>query len=427
MPIFAKEMAPKKNFMDKTVFDYVLEHHRLSSDQLHFIPSENSPSINARLAFLTDIFGRYYFPIERGHSVFPGNEIIEKIYERCCELLREVTGARFVVTKPISGLNAMTIVLSTLAKSGEAIATIAPANGGHGLTRVIARRLGVRVLHLPYDQESFQINIDALPDFTAREKIALIYLDQQHILFPYRLKELRANIPESVKIYYDGSHVMGLIWGDRFQDPLREGADFFGGSTHKTVPGPHKAFIATNDEEQFGRFKASSEIFVSHDHGAEVVALALVLEEMRERWPDYAARVVKNAQYLASSLAQKGFHLAAEKLGFTMSHQLWIDIEPHMDAFDAAVALARCNIIVNACQVPTIANRFALRLGVQEVTYLGANEPEMEAVADIFKEVFIKKDFSEEKIKGRVREIKKGLRLPLDRIWLEKVVSILQS
>ena len=69
----------------------------------------------------------------------------------------------------------------------------------------------------------------------------------------------------------------------------------------------------------------------------------------------------------------------------------------------------------------------ALRLGVQEVTYLGANEPEMEAVADIFKEVFIKKDFSEEKIKGRVREIKKGLRLPLDRIWLEKVVSILQS
>src|SRR3989338_4399368 len=140
-----------------------------------------------------------------------------------------------------------------------------------------------------------------------------------------------------------------------------------------------------------------------------------------------APRVVKNAQYLASSLVQKGFHLAAEKLGFTMSHQLWIDIEPHMDAFDAAVALARCNIIVNACQVPTIANRFALRLGVQEVTYLGANEPEMEAVADIFKEVFIKKDFSEEKIKGRVREIKKGLRLPLDRIWLEKVVSILQS
>lgn len=414
--------------MDKTVFDYILEHHRLSSDQLHLIPSENSPSINARLAFLTDIFGRYYFPIERGHSVFPGNEIIEKIYERCCELLREITGARFVIIKPISGLNAMTIALASLARSGEVITTIAPANGGHGLTKVIARRLGIRAAYLPYDQESFGINISALPDFISREKISLIYLDQQHILFPHRLEELRANIPESVKIYYDGSHVMGLIFGNNFQNPMREGADFLGGSTHKTVPGPHKAFIATNDEEQFERVKASSEIFVSHDHGAEVAALALVLEEMRERWPDYAARVVKNAQYLAQSLAQKGFRLAAEKLGFTMSHQLWIDIEPYMeDAFDAAVALARCNIIVNACQVPTTANRFALRLGVQEVTYLGANEPEMEAVAGIFKEIFIKKDFLEEKIKGRVREIKKGLRLPLDKIWLEKVVSILQS
>ena len=427
MPIFAKEMAPKNNFMDKTVFDYVLEHHRLSSDQLHFIPSENSPSINARLAFLTDIFGRYYFPIERGHSVFPGNEIIEKIYERCCELLREITGARFVIIKPISGLNAMTIALASLARSGEVITTIAPANGGHGLTKVIARRLGIRVAYLPYDQESFGINISALPDFISREKISLIYLDQQHILFPHRLEELRANIPESVKIYYDGSHVMGLIFGNNFQNPMREGADFLGGSTHKTVPGPHKAFIATNDAEQFERVRAFSEIFVSHDHGAEVVALALVLEEMREKWPDYAVRVVKNAQYLASSLAQKGFHLAAEKLGFTMSHQIWIDIEPHMDAFDAAVALARCNIIVNACQVPITSNRFALRLGVQEVTYLGANEPEMEAVANIFKEIFIKKDFSEEKIKGRVREIKKGLRLPLDKIWLEKVMSILQS
>ena len=35
-------------------------------------------------------------------------------------------------------------------------------------------------------------------------------------------------------VVYDAAHVLGLIAGKRFQDPLREGADVMNGSTHKT-------------------------------------------------------------------------------------------------------------------------------------------------------------------------------------------------
>ena len=35
---------------------------------------------------------------------------------------------------------------------------------------------------------------------------------------------------------YDAAHVMGLVAGGQFQDPLREGADVMTGSSHKTFP-----------------------------------------------------------------------------------------------------------------------------------------------------------------------------------------------
>lgn len=411
----------------KSVLEYILEHQKAFNERLNLVPSENSLSINARLAFLTDVLNRYYFPLDRNHPAFPGNEFIERIYERCRELLAEATGARFVNIRPISGLSAMTIAFAGLTKGGDTVATFSPANGGHTITAALAGRLGVRLAHLPYLQEEFCIDISALPDFIARERVALIYLDQQHILFPHKVREMRAVIPPEVKIYYDGSHVLGLIFGKNFQNPLEEGATFLGGSTHKTIPGPHKAFISTNDEELYTRLLRSSAGFVSHDHGGDVAALAIVLEEMRGRWQEYASRVVKNAQYLARALAGRGFHLFAEKLGFTKSHQVWIDIEPHGEAFDAAMTLARCNIIVNTYKLQAVTDRWALRLGVQEMTYLGATEEMMEILAGIFEKIFIARTYSEEKIRGQVAEIKKRLTPPINKEYVEKVLAALHA
>ncbi|MFY9462060.1 MAG: hypothetical protein WAP51_02570 [Candidatus Sungiibacteriota bacterium] len=412
---------------EKSVFEYILLHQQAFNERLNLVPSENSLSVNARLAFLTDVLNRYYFPLDRNHPAFPGNEFIERIYERCRELLAEAAGARFINIRPISGLSAMTIAFAGLTRGGDTVATFSPANGGHTITAALAGRLGVRLTHLPYLQEEFCVDISALPDFISRERVSLIYLDQQHILFPHKVREMRAVIPPEVKIYYDGSHVMGLIFGKNFQEPLNEGATFLGGSTHKTIPGPHKAFIATNDEELYKRLLGWSGGFVSHDHGADVAALAIVLEEMRGKWESYAAQVIKNAQYFARRLAEKGFNLFASKLGFTKSHQLWIDIGAHMEAFDAAMALSRCNIIVNTYKLPAVTERWALRLGVQEVTYLGAKEREMEALADMFEKILITRSVSEEEIRRRVAEIKKRLLPPINRDWLEKTLEKLNG
>ncbi len=407
----------------------LLEHQKAFNRRLYLVPSENSPSINARLAFLTDVIGRYYFPLDRNNnSAFPGNEFTGKIYERCRKLLREATGANFVNLRPISGLNAMTVALASLVSWGETVAIISPENGGHNLTSFIARRLGIRTVFLPYLQEEFSVDIAALPDFVKKENVSLIYLDQMHILFPQKLKEMRSCLPAHIKIYYDGSHVLGLIFGRQFQNPLEEGAAFLGGSTHKTIPGPHKAFISTNDQESYERINKMSQILISHDHGADVAALTIVLEEMEGKWQSYASQVIKNAQHLGQALKNKGFTLVAEHLGFTKCHQLFIDIAPYQDAFDAAMALARVNVIVNSYKVvPAIRGRAVLRLGVQELTYLGAKENVMDEIADIFEEIFIRKKYSEEDIRRRVAELKSRLLPPMDRGLLEKIIESLRN
>lgn len=413
---------------DMTTIDDIIAHQEAYKKRLYLVPSENSPSIAARLAFLTDLLNRYYFSLqEHRHWAFPGNEFIEKIYERCKSLLREATGAKFINIRPISGVNAMTIALASLVKIGETVASIAPENGGHAITAAISKRLGLCSVYLPYNQDIFAVNIEALPEFINREGVSLIYLDQAQILFPHKLREMRERIPETTKIYYDGSHVMGLIFGNNFQNPLKEGADFLGGSTHKTIPGPHKGFIATNDAKWQEWINGYSKVFVSHDHGGDIAALTIVLEEMHDRWPQYAKQVVMNAKHLAQKLDEKGFVVIAKHLGFTQSHQLWIDTHPNIDAFEAVLALARCNIIANTIRAPSLTDRLAVRLGVQEVTYCGANEQTMDKIADLFEEILLKKSVSEEEIRKRVADLKSGLLPPIDKNYLEKIMRTIAA
>ncbi len=414
--------------MHTDTLDDIINQQQAYNERLYLVASENSPSISARLALLTDVMNRYYFPLEKSrHWAFPGNEFSESIYERCTLLLQEVTGAKFVNIRPVSGVSAMTIALAALARIGDTVASISPENGGHAITSAVAKRLGLRVVSLPYDQAVFSVDTSRLSEFIEREGVSLIYLDQPHVLFPQRVNEIKASLPESVKIYYDGSHTMGLTFGGSFQDPLKEGAGFLGGSTHKTIPGPHKGFIATNDETWHKAIDEYSRVFVSHDHGGDVAALTIVLEEMRGHWGEYAAQVIKNAQHLARRLDEKGLTVLAKNLGFTQSHQVWIDTHPFCDAFDAVMTLARHNIITNTINAPTLPGRLAVRIGVQEITYCGADERSMDLIADLFGDILIRKTMNERDLRGQVADLKKTLTPPFDREAFEKIVATITA
>ena len=72
------------------------------------------------------------------------------------------------------------------------------------------------------------------------------------MFFPHPPKDLSF---KSINAVYDASHVLGLIAGGKFQDPLREGCNDMVASTHKSFFGPQGGIVISNDGsscEQFG-------------------------------------------------------------------------------------------------------------------------------------------------------------------------------
>jgi glycine hydroxymethyltransferase len=224
------------------------------------------------------------------------------------------------------------------------------------------------------------------------------------ILFPHPVKEFR-EIADRLGGYvaYDASHVLGLIAGDVFQDPLREGADLIPSSTHKTFPGPQGAIILTNSLELAEKVnKATFPGLTSNHHLHRVAALAVSLLEMEKYGEAYAKQMVRNAKALAQALNEYGFKVLGEKRGFTESHQVVLDVSMFGGGGTAAKLLEKANIICNKNLLPgeevDVARRNprGIRLGTCEVTRLGMGPSEMKQIAEFMQLVLLKKEKPED-------------------------------
>jgi glycine hydroxymethyltransferase len=194
---------------------------------------------------------------------------------------------------------------------------------------------------------------------------------------------------------FDGSHVLGLIAGREFQDPLREGASAIFGSTHKSFFGPQGGIILADEEH--GRIIKEKiyPTFVDNAHWNRIAALTLALAEMKEFGKAYAKQVIHNSKTLAKALHDYGFPVICEHLGFTRSHQIILDFGGQEKGKAFAERLQDANIIVD-CWV---------RIGTCEVTRRGMKETEMMKIAELTKRAVIDKE-KHEKIRKDVARLR---------------------
>ncbi|MDX3112699.1 hypothetical protein [Streptomyces scabiei] len=363
-------------------------HHDSARHRLHLVPSENGLSLAARVPHLTEAAVRYAFPGPDGGGenwAWPGRQDLVDIERAAAGRLSAQLGARHVNLKPVSGVSALTVALSALARHGARAFNLAERDGGHGSTRFIGTRLGLQMEDLPVDPATSTLDLDALARLLGGQpQPELVYLDAFMCLFPVDLSGLREVVGPDTLIHYDASHTLGLIAGGAWQNPLAEGADSLGGSTHKTYPGPHKGLLATNDAQLATRLDEHASHFVSHHHPADVVALAVAAAEMDARGTVYAAATVANARRMGAGLAERGFAVCGEKGGFTDCHQLWIDIAPLLAAEEASRRLFEAGIVVNAIPLPHITAPAGLRLGLQEVSWAGMDAAGIDELTEIF-------------------------------------------
>jgi len=398
------------------IFEAAKNHHKLFENSIPMIASENVISPLAMQMLITDLHGRYAEGTP-GHRYYQGNEFVDIIERKATELAKKLFDCKLADVRPISGTNVNLGLLFALLKPGETLTTCDLADGAHISTAQFGA-VGVRGLNpvtYPFDQETMNIDVPKTKKLLKEVRPKLALFGRSVFLFPTPLTELRDTLEEiDATVWYDGAHVLGLIAGGQFQDPLREGAHLITGSTHKTLPGPQRGILLGNPKSKEQRSALRKGMFpgvLSNHHLHTMAALAVALAEHIEFGRQYAAQVVKNAQALAQALYEREFDVVGEHLGFTKSHTTALYITRYCGGRKAVEDLEKANIITNKNLMPGDDSRQSqdpsgIRLGSQEMTRIGMKEKDMEIVAEFFKRVLIRKE-DPLKVGEDVREFKK--------------------
>lgn len=381
---------------------------------INLIASENVMSPLAQQLYVSDLMHRYAEGLPK-KRYYQGLEYIDEIELLAIDLAKKLFKASWADLRPISGANAVLIVLSAFAKPGDSyVAPSVPAGAHISQAEFGAAGIrGLKVSHMPVNLEEMNLDIDGSRKVILEAKPKLINAGGTIFLFPHPLRELKEAADEvGAVLTYDASHVLGLIAGGQFQDPLREGVDVVGASTHKTFPGPQGGIVFSNKDDFYKPI--SKTIFpglVSNHHLHRLPAMIVTLAEMLEFGQAYAKQIIKNAQMLAQSLHELGFNVLAEKKGFTKSHQVLVDVSKNGGGDWAAKTLEKANIILNKNLLPyddvnNAQNPSGIRIGTPEMTHFGMKESEMKEIAQFIKRVVIDKE-SPEKVKKDVVQLRK--------------------
>jgi len=345
---------------------------------LNLIPSENVMSPAVRSLVSSDLGHRY----TSREGFYMGTRFIDEIEQYGEELAKNLFRCETADLRPLSGHIANLIFLACFTQPHDRILCVSPDNGGypgiwkHGLSRL----LKLRTVGFPFSKEARNIKVEEATNLILQEMPRAVILGASIFLFPHPLRKLAEAAQEvGAHVGYDGSHVLGLIAGGEFQDPLREGANALFGSTHKSFFGPQGGIILADKEHGETIQKRIHPEFVDNAHWNRIAALTLALAEMKTYGKEYAGQVVQNAQTLAKALAEDGFPVACSQLGYTQSHQVLLNYGSYKEGGVIARKLEKANIIVDS----------GVRLGVCEATRRGMKEDEMRRIAVFMERVVV--------------------------------------
>jgi glycine hydroxymethyltransferase len=259
----------------------------------------------------------------------------------------------------------------------------------------------LKTIAFPFSKKDWNIKTEEAEQAMAKFKPRIVIFGASLILFPYQLTTMAKIARENgATVGYDGSHVLGLIAGQQFQDPLREGAKALFGSTHKSLFGPQGGILLANKEIGENLKQKIYPAFVDNAHWNRIAALTLALAEMKRFGKTYAAQIIRNSKSLAKALNDFGLPVVCSHLGFTGSHQVIVDYGNYKKGRTIAEKLQRANIITDC----------VIRFGTCETTRRGMKEPEMLKIAELVKRTIIdneKPDIIKKSVKKLASEFQK--------------------
>ncbi|HVU66681.1 MAG TPA: serine hydroxymethyltransferase [Ktedonobacteraceae bacterium] len=380
---------------------------------INLIASENTPSEAVRRVQVSDLMGRYAegHP-NKGEQVnryYQGTRHIDQIETLAENEVKTLFGARQADVRPISGNAANTAIALGWLRGGDTVVANSTDAGGHishGPVGVFGRRIqnrgqvlkvggekSINLHYLPLTPDHYHVDAQRTIELIDRVSPQMVILGKSLFLFPEPVEEIAGFCQtKGIPLLYDGAHVLGLIAGGQFQDPLHQGATWLTGSTHKTFPGPQRGVILGNldaeGEKKYwpaadrGVFPGSS----SNHHLYSLPGLVVAIREMQQYGREYAAQIVRNAQALGRALDELGTTVEAREFGYTRSHQIAVNVADQGGGVEVAKRLEANDIIVNYNMLPGDTDPrlpSGLRIGVPEMTRFGMDEQAMGELAQL--------------------------------------------
>src|SRR5438270_3171989 len=405
---------------------------------INLIASENTPSEAVRSVQNSDFMGRY----AEGHPnagdkvnrYYQGTRYIDEIESIATHEILDLFGVKQADVRPISGNAANTALALGWLRGGDTVVANSTDAGGHishGPVGVFGRRIqnrgqslklggpnSINLHYLPLTPDHYHIDAQKTIELIDQVSPQLVIMGKSLFLFPEPVSEVAAFcITKEIPLLYDGAHVLGLIAGGQFQDPLHEGATWLTGSTHKTFPGPQRGVILGNMDPEAekkywppadrGVFPGSS----SNHHLNTLPALVVATREMKQYGREYTAQIVRNAQALGRSLDELGTPVEARESGYTRSHMIAVNVAQWGGGVEVAKRLEASDIIVNYNMVPGDTdprNPSGLRIGVPEMTRFGMDERAMGELAQLMHDSILGKNVKDavHALRGRYLEMK---------------------
>jgi len=406
-----------------------------SRECVNMIASEGlkSPAVSEMLSLSQDLEGRYAEGENDldGHVKlrhYQGQRYMTEIENLTVDLMKKLLGCNWADVRLVSGTHANLATfkgLSLATKNNRMV--VAPLSSGahisHDYAGLAGKIIGLETINHAYDIDSMNIDPDKSATIIRAAQPGIVTFGGSLFLFPHPLKELRDAAREvGAYVVYDAAHVLGLIAGGEFQDPLREGADFVTASTHKTFPGPQGGIVFANldgKKMKEGVEKVQYSIFplsTSNTHLGRLPALGIAALEMKVFGKALARQTVKNAQAAGEYLFGKGVKVLGEKNGFTRSHQIAVDVREYGGGKIVADKLEEANIILNKNLLP-FDNKdnkdkpSGLRIGFQDVTRRGFREDDIKHLCDLMIQVM-----RDERTPSQAKEDVIALRREFDKI-----------
>lgn len=388
------------------------EHERYRGEEcINLIASEGlkSPAVREMLRLAMDLECRYAEGENdlNGHvkkRYYQGQKYITIIENCTTDLMRMLFKCNWADVRLVSGTHANLAAfkgISLVTRNKKMV--VAPLSAGahisHDYTGLAGMVLGLENIELAYNISEMNIDPDKSAEIIRAAKPGIVTLGGSLFLFPHPVEEL-SEVAHEVDAYlvYDGAHVLGLIAGGEFQDPLREGADFITASTHKTFPGPQGGVIlAENKDERMEKAIKSVQYAVfplstSNTHLGRLPATSIAALELKLFGEALAKQTVKNAQVAGQYLYENGLKVLGEPYGFTRSHQLAVDVRDYGGGGKVAEDLEKANIILNRNILPyddqnNRENPSGIRIGFQEVTRRGFTEGDIKYLCDLMLDI----------------------------------------